>query len=293
MPVKLTIGLPFYNNEKTLKKAIHSILLQTYDLWELILIDDGSTDHSLSIAKSIAEHDSRITLISDGKNRGLVNRLNQIIDLARGEYIARMDSDDIMMPDRLEKQMLLLTSDPEIDVTDSCIYIIDDEDNPYGKRCKKLNGSSSKKTALKGSILYHPTVIAKASWYKNNKYAEGFLRSEDYELWCRAFQHTKFIRIDEPLLLYREGMIDIGNYNQSMRSARKILKAYGPGTISTFEMAVEISKTYFKYAAYNFMGMFGKQNLLSATRNSSITEDQKRMIRAVIHRITDFKQITS
>ena len=101
----LTIGLPFFNNDKTLADAVKSILIQSYKDWELILIDDGSTDGSNDIAKKFASIDNRIKLVSDGQNRGLIYRLNQIIDLAKGEYIARMDSDDMMMPGKLAKQM--------------------------------------------------------------------------------------------------------------------------------------------------------------------------------------------
>src|SRR4030066_138114 len=89
----VTVGIPFFNNQDTLPDAIRSIFAQSFQDWELLLLDDGSTDGSLQIAQSI--DDPRVRVISDGCNRKLPARLNQIIDLARGQYIARMDADDL------------------------------------------------------------------------------------------------------------------------------------------------------------------------------------------------------
>jgi glycosyltransferase involved in cell wall biosynthesis len=288
MSIKLTLGLSFYNNEQTLLLALNSILMQSYSSWELILIDDGSTDRSYQIASDFAKNDERIHLISDGQNKGLANRLNQIIDLAEGEYIGRMDSDDMMLPLRLEKQMNFLISNPTIDVIDSSIYVIDEFNEPYGYRGKALERYSIK-SAVRGSILYHPTVIAKASWYKKNKYAEGYLRSEDHELWCRSTSQTKFIRINEPLLLYREGKVNVNNYRQSMASTRKILRKYGPDILSGMEMTFELLNTHFKNVAYSFMDFFGWQRVLSSTRNKPITKEQKEYIRKTIKQIESFR----
>ena len=102
----VTIGLPFYNDRLTLELAIKSIFAQTYKNWELILVDDGSTDGSLNIAKKIT--DKRVRIISDEKNKGLIFRLNQIASLAKGKYLARMDADDLMQPTRIEKQVEFL-----------------------------------------------------------------------------------------------------------------------------------------------------------------------------------------
>ncbi|MGL5269675.1 MAG: glycosyltransferase family 2 protein, partial [Selenomonadaceae bacterium] len=112
--MKVSIGLPFYNDEKTLRYTIQSILLQSYTDWELILLDDGSTDGSLAIAKSIK--DKRVRVVSDNENKGLAVRLNEIANLANGQYLARMDADDLMHPDRIKEQVLFLEENPEIDV---------------------------------------------------------------------------------------------------------------------------------------------------------------------------------
>src|SRR5690349_10645893 len=106
----VTVGIPFFNNASSLSDALRSIFAQTFTDWELILADDGSTDESLSIARSV--RDPRVMVMSDGGNRGLVFRLNQITSAARGKYIARMDADDLSHPARLQRQVSLLERDP-------------------------------------------------------------------------------------------------------------------------------------------------------------------------------------
>ena len=106
--MNVTIGISFYNAEDYLSDAIKSILVQTYSHWELILIDDGSKDNSLKIADTYAAKDKRIRVISDGMNKKLPYRLNQITSEAKGDYIARMDADDVIAVDRIEKQVNFL-----------------------------------------------------------------------------------------------------------------------------------------------------------------------------------------
>src|SRR5690554_372042 len=136
----ITIGIPFYNDEHFLDFAIQSVFNQTYTDWKLILISDGGTDGSLSIARSY-EKDPRVTIISDGENRKLPYRLNQIAQLSTTKYLARMDADDIMHPERIEKQLEILQKNPDIDVLGTNAYSIDDENNIQGVRMDMNNGN--------------------------------------------------------------------------------------------------------------------------------------------------------
>src|SRR5699024_7083751 len=106
--IMITIGIPFFTDESYLDMAIRSIINQTYQDWVLLLVDDGSSDGSLGIAKKYEEKDSRISVISDGENKKLPYRLNQIAQLTKTPYLARMDADDIMHPERIEKQLGIL-----------------------------------------------------------------------------------------------------------------------------------------------------------------------------------------
>lgn len=278
----ITVGLPFYNNEKTLEIAIKSIIQQTFKNWELILIDDGSVDDSLAIAEKMASIDERISLISDGKNKGLVHRLNQIIDIAQGDYIARMDADDIMLPERLEKQFAVFISNSKIDIVATAAFTIDENDNPIGIRDTEDIIFKSKKDIFKKALLIHPSILVKKEWYKSNRYDKEYIRAEDFELWCRTFSYTKFFRITEPLLLYREGNISIANYTSSMKTLRMIYRVYSNGLLSGTELALTIFKTHLKSLIYRFMGLLKLQYILTSGRNSSLTSEQISQVNSII-----------
>src|SRR5579872_3545287 len=126
--MRVTIGIPFYNAEQTFADAIRSIFTQTFRDWELLLVDDGSTDGSLAIAQAV--QDTRVHVYYDGHRRGLASRLNQIAELARGEYLARMDADDLMHPERLARQIEALLKHAPADLVASAIYELDDQGSP-------------------------------------------------------------------------------------------------------------------------------------------------------------------
>lgn len=209
----VTIAIPFYNAEKFLGDAIRSVINQTYTNWELLLIDDGSTDGSLAIAQRFAEQDERITVYTDGENQGLVPRLNQSIEMAKGEYYARMDADDIMYVTRIEKQVAVLDDNPKADLVSSSFMTIDSENNIIGSGYQK-NGKSP---------FPHPTIMVTMDWYRLFNYSEWAVRAEDYELWCRTNSKSNFFVIHEPLFFYREfGVQNMKNILCSYNTQRKI-----------------------------------------------------------------------
>jgi glycosyltransferase involved in cell wall biosynthesis len=285
MKPEISIGLPFYNNRRTLLAAVKSVLSQTYQNWELILIDDGSDDGAKHIVEVLINDDPRITLISDGLNLGLIHRLNQIIDLAKGVYIARMDADDMMLPQRLEKQIEAFKANPNVDIVSTAAYTIDENDTPIGVRGTTEITTRTTKDVLTKPFLVHPTILVKTSWYKNNRYDKDFVRAEDYELWCRTFDKTKFYNIKEPLFLYREGNVNVANYISSMITVRNVIRKHGRRVLSKKEMSKEVIKTYLKSYLYQFMGTFNAQYLLSSRRNTGLTESQKTHISQVIQEI--------
>ncbi|GJH39754.1 hypothetical protein RCZ04_03040 [Capnocytophaga sp. HP1101] len=196
----VTVAIPFYNAEKYLALAIESVLSQTYTAWELLLLDDGSTDASLSIAQSYAQKDSRIRVLSDSKNKNLATRLNEIPHLVKSEYLARMDADDIMHPNRITKQIEILETHSKIDVLGTNAYIINDDNEVIGTRYSV--DSKPKLQQVKGFI--HPTIMAKTQWFLENPYDTNALRMEDTELWFRTCSKYNFSCLNEPLLFYRE-----------------------------------------------------------------------------------------
>lgn len=250
----ISIGLPCYNVEKYVTYAIHSILNQTFKDWELIIIDDNSTDGTYEILKSF-EYDDRITILKDFQNRGLSFRLNQIANLSRGKYLIRMDADDIMDIERIESQLKFLLDNPQIDVLGTYAYAINHKNNITGLR--KCNKTTSIQGAVRKSIFIHPTIIGSVKWFRENPYNEECIRMEDHELWVRTFTKSKFEVLDIPLLFYREvGTPHLQKYWLSKLNAFRIVKGKKEIAISTklLFVIIEILKGIF-FSLTNFLGL--------------------------------------
>lgn len=201
----ITIGIPFYNAEKYLEDAICSVLAQTYQEWELILVNDGSTDASLAIAQRYAKSDDRIRLISDGQNRKLPARLNQIICESKYDFIARMDADDLMSNDRLEKQIKILHDNSHIDFVTTGYLAIGTQNELTGVK-RGNNYQMDAAMILEGKTnLLHASLLARKGWCLRNLYNERSLLAEDFHLWLEAAKKNdlKYIVIEEPLYWYR------------------------------------------------------------------------------------------
>ncbi|OBQ54105.1 glycosyltransferase family 2 protein [Tamlana sp. s12] len=203
-PPLVTVGIPFFNAEKYLFNSVKSTLNQTYTNLEILLIDDGSTDGSLKIVKKFEQNDKRVTVISDGENFGLPKRLNQLSDLAKGRFYARMDADDIMFPDRIKTQVEYLLNNPEVDLLGTGLIAIDNNNEIIGLRKGTALNKITFKVALQGPWAAHPTITGKSNWFKKNKYNENLKRAQDFELWVRTVEESNFTSIKEPLLFYRE-----------------------------------------------------------------------------------------
>jgi len=200
----ITIAIPFYNAESTLLNAIKSVFAQTHQDWELLLVDDGSSDASLKIAQSV--FDSRVRVYSDGKNKRLAHRLNQVTDLANYDYIARMDADDLMLPTRIERLLKILHSDPQYDLISCGTYSIGADDNLIGYRGKDEAFYTFDGLLKKQQGFLHAGLVARRDWYRRNKYDETMKSAQDTELWIRAAKGGDFraLSISDPLYIYRE-----------------------------------------------------------------------------------------
>lgn len=200
--VLITVGIPVYNGERYIRRAIESVLSQSYTDFELIVTDDGSTDNTLQILNSIK--DPRLKVISDGKNRGIAYRLNQQIDLACGKFFARMDADDMMMPYRLERQIEMLKCDATIDVIGSEAVILGEHDELLGKRSVKSDLFRTSNDYFRSARFIHPTVTGRIAWFRKWRYSDRMSGNEDLDLWIRSHKDSNFYDIHEPLLFYRD-----------------------------------------------------------------------------------------
>lgn len=215
MNPKISVVMPVYNGERYLKEAMESVLNQTFKDFEFIIINDGSTDSTEKIIQGFS--DPRIVYLDNGGNLGLSRSFNRGIQVARGEYIARMDADDISLPDRFEKQIKFLEANPQIGVLGSNIKIIGT--NKIFKRPE--NHKAIKWQSLLSTPVVHPTVMARANILKNNPYDDKLHNSEDYELWSRLIfeKDAGFANLQEPLLLYR---VFPKSFTQSLDPDKKI-----------------------------------------------------------------------
>ncbi len=207
---RVSILLPIFNGVSTIKSAVQSIIDQEYQDWELIILDDGSTDESVRIIESIP--DSRIKIISDGLHKGLATRLNEGIDLALGTYIARMDADDLCFPNRLDKQVLFLDSHPEIDLT-ACKTLAFNWDGALESiRLLPYHQTHNELIARPWRSIYmpHPSWLGKVAWFRQHRYGiPEVLRAEDQELLLRAMPESRYYCLPEILLAYRQGTFNL------------------------------------------------------------------------------------
>ncbi|MFK5879322.1 MAG: glycosyltransferase [Flavobacteriaceae bacterium] len=278
----VSIGIPFYNSEKFLVDAIKSVVNQTYSYWELILMDDGSTDSSLAIAHEFESKDSRIKVISDGINTGLPSRLNKLSKLANGAYYARMDADDIMFPNRIEDQIKYLIEHPTVDLLGAGVVAIDNDNSIIGVRKMKSITRATLKKSLKGPWAAHPTITGKQEWFKENKYDEKLKRSQDFELWIRTVENSNFVRLSEPLLFYREASTSsIVKYFKATRFSIKIFwKAKNKiGNIGVIKLVIG---SLLKLGVYSCFFIFGATNKIIEKRSVKLLAEEKEIYKKLL-----------
>lgn len=283
MTPKVTIGIPFHNSARTIGDAVRSVFAQSYTDWELILVDDGSTDGSFDRVSDIA--DPRVRLVRDGANLKLPARLNQIAELARGEYLARMDADDLMHPERLERQLSCFDANPSCDVLGSAHCVITAAGSPVRVEWFP-NEPIPARRLLSHGIMSHPSVMAKTSWFRANPYSIAYPRAEDHELWVRTYGSSSIRNLDEPLMFVRTvGTVTAAKYAASARDTREIIRTYGPERIGRLELASMIAASHAKEWTYRVLERIGRVDLAVARRGEPLTANQQRAFREVVTRM--------
>ena len=198
---QVTIILPVYNGERYLREAIDSVLSQTYRDFELWVVNDGSTDGTVAIVDSYT--DPRVKRIDNPHNMGLVATLNRAFAMVESPYIARMDDDDLWHAQKLELQIALLESNPEIGICGTSIHKFGDIDS--------IHIFPEKSDALKVGLLFycmmsHPSVVYRRSMLVETglKYRQDYFPAEDYKMWVDVLQHSKICNLQQPLVEYRQ-----------------------------------------------------------------------------------------
>ena len=268
----VTVGIPNYNGAKYLKYAIESVLSQTYTDFELIISDDGSTDDSLKIIQEY-QHYPNVRLTLSKENRGLSYRLNEQIHFARGKYFCRMDADDIMFPNRLQKQVEFLDTHVDVDVVGSSAIVIDENNKILGTRayihggeyCRPCNG------------FIHPTVMGKTLFFIKNKYSERFSGIEDTELWRRCEPHYVFKTLNEPLLFYRDPLkLRVKTYISRISLVERMFyEDYRAGRTSICLYLFSVTKLKIQKIGVNILDFLGKTSLWVKRHNLNCTGEQR------------------
>ncbi len=206
----VTILMPVLNASPYLSIAINSIVCQTFEDWELLVLDDDSTDGSMKIVHSFA--DSRIRIVLREGEAGLVARLNHGIALAKGKYIARMDADDIAFPERLARQVDYLEMHPDVDLVGAHVIVFRDNAQVVGLPYVAVSQTHMCSRPWNGIPLAHPTWMGKTDWFRRFRYAvPEYRRAEDQELLLSAYPTSTFACLPEILLGYRQGAFRLNN----------------------------------------------------------------------------------
>jgi len=219
----VTVAMSAYNASGTIGLALRSILTQTYQNWELIVVDDGSTDRT---AESVLHvKDSRIRFIQEPSgNMGLASRLNQCVRLARGQYVARMDADDIAYPQRFERQVQFLEEHRDIDLLGTGAVIFKGEGEIIGCYPTASSHEAICRRPWWGFPLAHPTWMGKRTWFLSHPYSDQDSRCEDQALLLQCFSHSRFAALEEVLLGYRVTEIAAGKLGRGrLNYCRRLL----------------------------------------------------------------------
>jgi glycosyltransferase involved in cell wall biosynthesis len=199
----VSIIMSTFDRGMVLDRAIQSIVEQTFEDWELILVDDASGDEGRHIAQAWSKQHHKITTIRNPTNRGLAASLNRAIASSTGRYIARMDDDDASHPERLRMQVDFLERHPEIDVLGAAAFVVDSTGIDLGINSRPETHEEIVRTIYRSSPFIHPTVMMRRDFIQEaGGYDETFLRAEDRDLWLRSYRTHTFHNLQVPLLTY-------------------------------------------------------------------------------------------
>lgn len=282
-PPLITVGIPFLNEEKALASAVRSILNQSTTDFELLLVDDGSTDRSVLTARAF-QSDPRVKVYVDGAHRGLPARLNQIVDLARAPLIARMDGDDISHPDRLTRQLDLMRRRPDRDAVGTWAALFEDGQREAFAVVESASLPPTRRQALEQATLAHATMVARRDWLRTNRYDESLAYAEDRDLFCRTI-HARFDVVREPLYAIRVGVGErdlVKSYVDAQRVNREIFLRHGPRVAGRVLTSRAWVLSHLKSTAMRIAGALNETRWLVHRRGREPTEEEARMIREAI-----------
>lgn len=273
MSPHVTIGLPFTRQpEHYFRRTVRSIFAQSYPDWELILLADGASENLVRAAAAI--DDPRVRLVVHERSAGLAARLNEIARLASGEFLFRMDGDDLMHPHRIERQLTHLHAHPEIDVLGALAHVIDEDDRLLGV-LKEPAIPVEARGFLRSHTFTHPTVAARTGWFRQHPYDPGMLRAEDKDLWLASQSTSRFSKLAEPLLFYRITALQRSKQAQDAAYDRRVIAQYGPELVGAARTLALLARSRAKQAAFATLLGLGQGERVRRTKYVGFTDEQR------------------
>jgi glycosyltransferase involved in cell wall biosynthesis len=281
----VSITSAFYNTGPALLDMVKSIFAQTFTDWELVMLDDGSTDNSFEIAGSVV--DDRVRIFRNERNLGIPASLNKIPALCRGKYIARMDSDDMCVSTRIAKQVEFLESHSDVDMVGTGVVYLDRANHPIGKGpARALSHEQVCFNPYRGIRICHSSMLGKKKWFEQHNYDESLPRSSDSDFILRAHEDSRYANIPDNLFYYRLS---------SSFNLRKqfICRHYDARSIINYslkhgcygEAIKSFITTYMKYAIEVGMCGLGMRERLFSLRYEPLSKAEEEFHSAEVNRI--------
>jgi glycosyltransferase involved in cell wall biosynthesis len=279
----ITVILPTYNCEKFINECIDSILTQTYPNFELLIIDDCSTDNTVNLIKQYK--DERIKLTVKEKNTGYTDSLNWGIENANGEYIARMDGDDVCLPTRFEEQVKVMIENPKVSICGSWAKVLGTDG--YIK-VPETNEQVFKRFLFQNAIV-HPSLMFRKEVFSNYKYERDFEPAEDFYLWTKLIFDYDFYNIQKPLLLYRKHETNVSKRREKQQKEKALEAMFNfYGKISKNAEILDF-KTFLAYNSnfnlIDFLKIYKLYKGLSNYKNINIKKDVYKLMKIEVHKL--------
>jgi glycosyltransferase involved in cell wall biosynthesis len=202
--MQVTVLMAVYNGVDTVGPAVESVLAQTLVDFELLIVDDASTDDTPALLDSFRRQDSRVRIVRNAVNRGMAASLNVGIGESTGPLIARLDADDTCLPHRLEKQVAFLAAHPEVAVLGGGAELIDEAGDDLGPDLRPERHEELVRRIYRECPFYHPSVMVRREFYQTyGGYDERMKRSCDYDLWLKGYREYRYQNLPEPIIRYR------------------------------------------------------------------------------------------
>jgi glycosyltransferase involved in cell wall biosynthesis len=203
MTARVSVVMSAWNAQAVIGRAVESIVGQTYRDWEMVIVDDGSTDGTGRLLEQAVAAEPRIRVFRNDRNRGLAASLNRGWGESSGELIARMDADDVSLPDRLARQVAYLDEHPDVAILGTAVELVDVDGRSIGIAHRPEWHDELERRMFKETPFFHPTVLLRREVYETlGGYDERLRRAQDVDLWLRAYRRFEFHNLPDVLLRY-------------------------------------------------------------------------------------------